>query len=107
MVRSELRLRERPHLHPARSSDQVIEVLRDGKVVATIYGSREGVHIVSDRLAATTSNRPFFLQPAPAPMPGYVIPLLASDEVCPWCAGGGVIALDENSQPCPVCKPPR
>lgn len=88
--RSVLRVREAPHINPERRAETIVEVWRDGKVVATIYGSREGVHIVSER-----AHRSFSMEAAG--MPGIVVPLLADNEPCPWCANGLLIA------PCPVC----
>jgi hypothetical protein len=100
--RSTLSLRVRPHFHPDRQEDIVVEVLRAGEVVATIYGSREGVHIVGERVCY---NRPPFGMMVPvaddAPMPSCVVPLLREGEACPWCEEGGKEAF--GLQVCPVC----
>jgi len=102
--RSILRLRE-GHIDPGRQGEIVVEVLRDGEVVAFIYGSREGVHIVSPRLHEAKNNEAFFLGGDIMPMPGYVIPLLADGEQCPWCEGVRIVELQGKRQPCPVCAP--
>lgn len=102
--RSVLRVRTVPHIHPDRKTDIIIEVLRDDEVVATIYGSREGVHIVSDRLQESTANMPFRLSELSFPKAGFVIPLLAEGESCPWCAGAGIVDVN-GPRPCPVCRP--
>lgn len=94
--RSVLRVRVRPHFHPDRQNETVCEVLRDGEVVATIYGSREGLHITSNRLRAT--RPPFYFEASLAGVPSYVVPLLKSDEPCPWCDGAGL-----QLPVCPVC----
>jgi len=93
MERSILRLRTKPHIHPDRREETIVEVVRDGKVVATIYGTREGVQIVSDRIEQ--SRPPVYLdgQTLPVPVQSIVVPLLAKDEVCPWCQGTGVLPL--------------
>lgn len=98
--RSLLRISPRKHIDPNRPKDEwTVEVWRDGEVVATIYGSREGVHIFSDRLPA---NR-VFLAEGMGPQPGLVVGLLKEGEICPWCEGKGVIPLPSGNQPCPVC----
>jgi len=99
--RSLLRVRERDHIHPQRKGEVVWEVVRDGEVVATIYGSREGVHIVSERLGPSSRNRPFLLEVAGKP--SWVIPLLDDNEVCPWCQGTEVANIGVASGPCPIC----
>jgi hypothetical protein len=103
MARSVLRIRQEPHTHPARREEAVIEVVRDGEVVAMIYGSREGVHITSMRLDSSMSNTPFRLDLplSLAPVPGFVIPLLAEGEACPWCNGVGLLKPDGAL--CPAC----
>jgi len=97
------RLQVRSHVDLARRGEFIFAVLRDGEVVATIFGSREGLHIVSERLADSSRNKPFFFQVGDLP-PGYVIPLLQEGEECPWCKGAGVIAAGESPRPCPVCS---
>jgi hypothetical protein len=92
--RSVLQFRVKPHFHPDRQEDVVVEVLRDGEVAATIYGSREGIHVVSERLQGD-KNVPFFMTVADTP--SCVIPLLKTDEECPWCSEG------MDMRPCPVC----
>jgi hypothetical protein len=82
--RSILRVRERPHLHPDRAGELVVEVLRDGVVVATIYGSREGVHITSDRISSESKTVYFEAQGF---SPGVIVPLLGAFDTCPWCGG--------------------
>ena len=77
------------------------EVLRGGKVVATIYGSREGIHIVSD---LATRNRTFLMEGA-GPMPSWVIPLLAEGEVCPWCDGNQIVEVQGGQVACAVALP--
>jgi hypothetical protein len=94
--RSVLQFRVKPHFHPDRQEDVVVEVLRDGEVAATIYGSREGVHIVSERLQPDR-NLPFFMLVNETP--SCVIPLLKAGEECPWCLAGMAIM-----RPCPVCR---
>lgn len=93
--RSVLRLRMREHSHPERKGEAVVEVVRDGEVVAVIYGSREGLHINSARFTPDR-NRPFYFHRTELmPLPSWVLPLLAEGEVCPWCGG--------SSKNCPVC----
>ena len=46
------RLQLRSHVDPARRGEFIFAVLRDGEVVATIFGSREGLHIVSERFGS-------------------------------------------------------
>jgi hypothetical protein len=105
--RSILRVRPAPHIHPDRRDEVIVEVLRDGQVVASIYGSREGIHIASERLGPETRNTPFRLELPSSPEvkmeQGFIVPLLATDEPCPWCEMGllGVI----RAIPCPVCNP--
>jgi hypothetical protein len=99
--RSTLSLRVHPHIHPDRGEDIIVEVTRDGKVAATIYGSREGLHIVSDRLG----NQPFYVQINGRQ--SLVIPLLKDGEECPWCLDGVLrvvkTAKGQTAGPCPVC----
>lgn len=108
--RSTLSVRVAPHIQAGREEDVIVEVNRDGQVVATIYGSREGIHIVSDRLAPTTTNTPFRinLPEKVSPAPSFVVPLLAKEEVCPWCKGERMLPppmMDrEDMVPCPVCR---
>ncbi len=101
--RSVLRVRQRDHIDPRRGGrgETIVEVLRGGKVVATIYGSREGIHIVSD---LAIRNRSFLMEGA-GPVPSWVIPLLAEGEVCPWCEGNGVVMVTSGDPViCPVCE---
>lgn len=93
--RSLLRVRERKHLHPDRQDEIVIEVIRKGKVIAFIYGSREGIHVCSDALNDTDKNRPFFFDSGA--MPGVILPLLEAGDPCPWCDG------DAGPETCPFC----
>jgi hypothetical protein len=96
--RSVLRLREKPHIHPDRQNEIIVEVFRDGLVVATIYGTREGVQVVSGALSHVR-NQPFgFLV---GPQPSIIIPLLKPNESCPWCADAGFIG---DGISCPVCR---
>jgi hypothetical protein len=98
------KLQVRAHGDPARKGEYVFAVIRDGEVVATIYGSREGLHIVSERFTENQRNKPFFHQAAAGP--GYVIPLLKQGEECPWCAGSGMVRVSEGAEVriCPVCS---
>jgi hypothetical protein len=103
--RSLLRVRYHPHLDRARTGEILIEVVRAGKVVATIYGSREGLHIVTD---LALRHQPFLLTGDAVPMPGWVFPLIAENEDCPWCGNRREIIFsshDAVATPCPVCKP--
>jgi hypothetical protein len=100
--RSVLRLRARPHLHPDRGGEVIVEVVREGEVVGTIYGSREGVQIVSRhfhdgaRRAISTDVR--------GGAPGLLVPLLRPGESCPWCGGARKIEAGEGvSMDCPIC----
>jgi hypothetical protein len=97
--RSTLQMRVRPHFRPDREEDIVVEVVREGEVVATIYGSREGVQIVSELIAK--NQPPFGLRVSVGEdsSPSYVIPLLKPGEECPWCAEGVTL-----NKPCPVCR---
>lgn len=101
--RSILRVRERQHHHPDRQNEVIIEVIRDGEVVATIYGSREGIHVVSD-LFTTRKNRPFSLFGPGMGQPGIVLPLLQPNEKCPWCEDEGYIGPGVT---CPCCGGPK
>jgi hypothetical protein len=87
IARSTLRVRETPHIDRDRQGDTIIEVIRDGETVAMIYGSREGIHLVSDTLK-DPRNLPFMLEVHDTP-PGIVIPLLRPTETCPWCSDYG------------------
>ena len=91
--RSELRIRTRPHTQPGRENELIVEVVRAGVVVGTIYGSREGVHIMSDSLGGVLG---FEIEGG---SPGLMIVLLRPDEPCPWCGGAGRI----TEGPCPLC----
>jgi hypothetical protein len=106
--RSVLRLRMRGHLQPGREDEAIVEVVRAGKVVATIYGSREGIHVTSDSLGPRGEGlRAFFfavdIPPGMPGMPGIVIPILAAGEVCPWCEGLERVLVGGLVRPCPVC----
>jgi hypothetical protein len=93
--RSLLRVRPHPHADPNRKGEFIVEVWRGSEVVATIYGSREGVHIVSQRLGGR--NQPLAMDIND--MPTVLVPLLASDEACPWCNGTGTA----YGGPCMIC----
>jgi hypothetical protein len=95
--RSTLSLRVRPHFHPDRQEDIVVEVMREGEVAATIYGSREGIQVVSERFEPERGgpNRVFYMQVGETS--SVVVPLLRPGEPCPWCADGVEV------RPCPVC----
>ncbi len=80
--RSTLRVRERPHIDPRRNGEMVVEVLRDGEVVAHVYGSREGVHVVSPRIREGKGARFFQADNHPA---SIIVPLLREEDGCPWC----------------------
>jgi hypothetical protein len=103
--RSVLNLRKRGHIQPGREQEAIVEVVRDGKVVATIYGSREGVHITSDSFGQRGEGfRAFFFAVDDPPgMPGIVIPILAAGEACPWCEGLERVLVGGLVRPCPVC----
>lgn len=101
--RSILRVRDRDHIHPGRRGETVIEVVREGEVVAHIYGSREGLHIVTER---QPHNRVFAIEGKLTPTPGWSLTLLKKGEPCPWCAGEGHLRLGEHEIiMCPVCSP--
>lgn len=99
--RSQLRFRKPDYLGPGRAGEPVVEVIRNGEVVASIYGSREGIHIVS---VLQPLNRAFKIDGGPFPFPGWVITLLANGEECPWCAGTKQVHLNGAPEPCPVCR---
>jgi hypothetical protein len=107
--RSILQVRQRDHFQADRKGELVIEVIRDGIGVATIYGSREGIHITSERFG-NTRNRPFPLPvEIPAAMPSIVVPLLDEREECPWCRGTGSVGLLVTADAkvtiaCPICE---
>ena len=103
MSRSVLRLRKKPHIQPDRQGETIVAVERDGEVVATIYGSQEGVHIVSGRV---TSNAPFVMEKSNImPEPSLVVPLLGADELCPWCHNTRNIEhLVGHPTECPTCR---
>jgi hypothetical protein len=82
--RSILRIREKPHVDPAREAETIVEVLRDGNVVAHIYGTREGVQIVSHRIPK--ESRALYLDIEGLP-PAVMLPLLDPSDACPWCGG--------------------
>jgi hypothetical protein len=95
---STLRVRQYPQA-------MIVEVVRDGEVVARIYGSDEGVQIMGARLDPKTGNSPFFFQSEDVSIPCYVVPLLAEGEKCPWCDGSGVIQIAvKDIRVCPLCK---
>lgn len=98
--RSVLRIRE--HIHPQRRDETVVEVLRDGVVVASIYGSREGIHIVTER---QPQSRVFAIEGNVFPTPGWSVTLLAEGETCPWCQGRQTLKMPEGPMACPVCGP--
>ena len=98
--RSVLRVREKEHIHPELRGGVIIEVLRQGEVVATIYGSREGIHIVSD---LALKSRPFVIE-TPNGAPSWVFSLLGKNEVCPWCQGRKVVEFSDAEIRCPVCE---
>ena len=103
--RSILRVAQRQHIHPDRKEDTIIEVWRDGKIVATIYGSREGIHIVSERFH-NQQPLPLFLGPEVLPQMAensWAIPMLHETEACPWCQGTGVIVLSDIHS-CLLCQ---
>lgn len=100
--RSILRVREKGHVHPQRQGETVIEVLRDGVVVASIYGSREGLHIVTER---QPHSRVFAIEGKLFPTPGWSITLLAEGETCPWCQGAQTLEGPDGQMACPVCAP--
>src|SRR5579864_1416789 len=100
--RNALRLRDRSHFHPDRQNEVIVEVVRDGRTIATIYGSREGIHVVTD---LAPRMRPFLMKVEGA-TPSWVLPLLAEDEECPWCEGRKVIQLTSQTAVCPVCQGP-
>lgn len=98
--RSLLRVRPHPHIDPNRDKNEfIVEVWRGGEVVATIYGTREGVQILSNRFAFEPEiNKPFGVTVNEAP--SIIVPLLAIGEDCPWCHGTRM-ALGAA---CPVCS---
>lgn len=99
--RSVLRVRNRPHFHPDRRNETVVEVLRGGEVVATIYGSREGIHVVSGR---GIYRRPFMMETEGGD-PTWALPLMTKDEICPWCDGSKMLLLGpDKAVVCPVCE---
>ena len=97
--RSVLRLRERDHFRAQRKGEAIVEVLRDGEVVATIYGTREGIQVVT---GLAPHNRVFLMEGA-GPTPSWVLPLLGAGEACPWCKGVKIVQAVGGEAPCPVC----
>jgi hypothetical protein len=93
--RSVLRLREARHIDPARRDETIIEVLRDGVPAAYIYGTREGVQIVSSRIS--TGRRLGYLEVGGTP--SLIVPLLEASEPCPWCEGKDPACLLCGGQP--------
>ncbi|HWQ55166.1 MAG TPA: hypothetical protein VN442_15875 [Bryobacteraceae bacterium] len=77
-----LRVQAHPHVHPDRQEDVIVEVVRGGEVMATVYGSSEGLHIVSTLFEGGRRAKPFYLQMDPPSMAGIVVPLLQSGEEC-------------------------
>lgn len=102
--RTTLRTRVIPHIQPGRENETVVEVFRDGVLIALIYGSREGLHITSS-LFSDHANRPFNVSALTPAMPGVVVPLLEPDAECPWCAGARYVHFGGEPQACPVCNP--
>lgn len=99
--RSLLRIREKPHHRADRAGEAIIEVLRDGVVVATIYGTREGVQVVSERF--TRDSKSLLIVPeSENAHPSIVVPLLAAGELCPWCRGTGSLDVDGVAA-CALC----
>lgn len=100
--RSILRLRARPHLHPDRGGEVIVEVVREGEVVGTIYGSREGVQVVSKSFE-NGSARAIWTD-VRGGAPGLLVTLLRPGERCPWCDGAQRIVAGEGMlMDCPVC----
>lgn len=91
--RSILRVAPRQHADPDRKGEWIIEVWRNGEIVAHVYGTREGVQVVSPRVK---QNSYFYFEAA---SPSVVVPLLAENEVCPWCDGTHIFL----GGPCAVC----
>lgn len=94
MTRSVIRIREVPHIDPTRRGETICEVLRDGEVVATVYGTYGGLQIVSGRIK--TEKPPVYFE-AFNGSPSYVMSLLADGEPCPSCSAGVRLPI------CPVC----
>ncbi len=104
--RSELRLRARPHIQPGREDEAVVEVVRGGEVVGTIYGSREGIHVVSGFFGRDGGNVKVIgfdvqLDGVQFGNPGLVVAMLRPGELCPWC--GRKVAGKQFSLDCPLC----
>jgi hypothetical protein len=94
--RSVLRVRDRAHFHPDRQDELIIEVVREGEVVATVYGSREGIQVVAG------TRMPTAIATRVSPPGNYtlVVCLPREGEACPWCNGTRVIV----DGPCPLCE---
>jgi len=98
--RSSLLPRIAPHIDPERGEEIVVEVLREGKVVACIYGTREGVQIVGLGDRRSADLHPFGLTVEGVGTRSVVVPLLLDREQCPWCFGSKIF----KEQECPVCR---
>lgn len=98
--KSTLRVRTRPHIHPGRGGEAIVEVVREGEVVGTIYGSREGVQIISK--CFEQERRTLWID-VPGGAPGLLVPLLRAGESCPWCGGARKIDAGTGVIDCPVC----
>jgi len=94
--RSVLHLRTRPHVNPERQGEVIVDVVREGTVVGTIYGSREGIHIFS----ATERGATAIGIKTDHGAQGILIQLLRPGEPCPWCDGEKRIGA---GVPCPLC----
>ena len=107
--RSKLVVAQRKHIDPTRGGeDTIVEVWRDGELVAHIYGTRDGVQVVSDRLDRTKERtHPYALtvRNESKEVHSVVVPLLAPDETCPLCVGTKVIHYLKETVPCWICAP--
>lgn len=108
MTRSLLRFAKRPHIVRGYPGGPFVEVVRDGEVVATIYGTREGVQIVSEAFGTNGERLSPFGMAVDVPNSGriasVIVPLLRTDEECPWCKDDKLIDLGNGPVVCPACK---
>ena len=86
-------------MEPGRENEVVVEVVRAGMVVGTIYGSREGVHIISECFRPDDGNGTIVGFEIEGGAPGLMVVMLRPGEACPWCGGAGQIAGGS----CPIC----
>lgn len=91
------------HVENERADETKVEVVRGGEVVATIYGTREGIQVVINEALIGPQQPPFRFEVTG--IKSVVVPLMRTNEQCPWCLGTGTAPTIHAA--CPVCKAGR